>query len=161
MNEIVKYDETHLEVMVVPTWEQAQEAMNSLDVIGRNANWWVGDFLNYVEECFGNDKWTQLIPDTGWSHKTLMNIKWVSANVRPNGRYAELSWSHHEAVSGLDPTAQDFYLKQAFDNGWTVSQLRKELRGVKPEKPEKVYKLPCPHCGSEFEITESELKGGQ
>jgi hypothetical protein len=98
-----------------------------------------------MEELF-HEQWTQLIPDIGWDKKTLQNWKWVSERVRPNGRYKTLSWSHHEAVSALNPEAQDSWLERAVEEDMTVSQLRKELRGLKAEKEPKPKVTRCPEC---------------
>jgi len=152
MSEIVKYNETSLDLVEVPTWEQAEAAARHLDIIGRNVAFWWGDFLNYCEDVFP-ETWTQLIPDIGWTPKTLQNWKWVCANVRKNARYETLSFGHHETVAGLDPEDQDHFLKLAAEANLTVSDLRKEIRGPQPEKPPKirVVSCTCPECQHRFD----------
>ena len=148
--EIIKYNTTRLELAIVPTWEQAEQITGTLDRIGRNVNWWIGDWLNYLADLFP-EQWTQLLPDIGWDNKTLMNWKFVAENVRPNARYENLTWSHHEAVAGQPPERQDELLAMAMEGGWTVSRLREEIRGPKKEKLPKMYHVRCPHCEAEFD----------
>ena len=150
MSEIVKYNETSLEMAVIPSWEQAEDAARHLDVMGRNVAWWTGDFLNYIEDIFP-DQWTQLIPDTGWDNKTLMNWKWVCAQVRKNGRYENLSFSHHSEIAKFDPEIQDMWLERAMEGAWTLKRLREEIRGPKKETEPKLIHCVCPECSHEFE----------
>ena len=58
VTDIVKYQNGRLEMAVTPTWEQAQYAVNHLDNMGRNIAFWMGDFLNYMEDIFG-EEWAQ------------------------------------------------------------------------------------------------------
>jgi hypothetical protein len=143
--DIVRYGAARLELDHVPTWDEAVEVTKRLDVIGRNAPWWIGDWLNYTESIF-HETWTQLIPDIGWDEKTLKNWKWVAENVRPNGRYENLSWSHHEKIAKLPPEMQDLWLERAATGGWTVKRLMDELKGPQQEKEPKPKVTRCPEC---------------
>ena len=148
--EIVEYGNGSLGLSTVPTWEQAVEQTKTLDKIGRNAAWWIGDWINYMEELFP-EQWTQLIPDIGWEQKTLMNWKWVAEHVNKTERVETLSWSLHAEVAGLPPGDQAEWLERAMEGAWTVKQLREEMRGPKKEKVPKTVPVHCPECECDFE----------
>jgi len=156
VTDLVLYHDTHLELTDTPVWDQAVRITRNLDVMGRNVQWWWGDWLNLCEEIFG-EKYAQLIPDVGWDPKTLQNWKWVASRITPVRRLAALSWSHHEAVAGLEPDQQDNLLAQAEVERWTVREIRgaaRELIGKlpKPKEPKAIkIKVKCPECEAEFE----------
>jgi len=81
----------------------------------------------------------------------------VASRITPVRRLATLSWSHHEAVAGLEPDQQDGLLAQAEVEGWTVREIRgaaRELIGKlpKPKEPKAIkIKVKCPECEAEFE----------
>ncbi len=59
---------------------------------------------------------------------SLMKSVAVAKMVPYERRRSELSWSHHEAVAGIeDAETQAEWLGAAVVNGWTVRQLREEL----------------------------------
>jgi len=153
MNEIVKYNETRLDVETVPTFEQAQSITNTLDTMTKNIQWWVGDWLNYCESLWP-EEWAQLLPDVGRTDKSMLNWKYVADRVRKNGRYENLSFSHHAIVAKMEPDEQDSWLAMASEGGWSEKRLRDEIKGEPQEKPQKIRVVCCPHCDTEFEVTE-------
>lgn len=59
---------------------------------------------------------------------SLMKSVAVAKMVAYERRRSELSWSHHEAVAGIeDGETQAEWLGAAVVNGWTVRQLREEI----------------------------------
>jgi hypothetical protein len=152
MNDIVTRNPCRLDVEAVPTWEEAEVVTFTLDTMGRNIAWWWGDWLAYCESQFGED-YAQLIPDVGWDKKTLLNWKWVCSQVRKNGRYENLSFSHHAEIAKFDPEIQDMWLERAMEGGWTLKRLREEIRGPKKDADPKFIHCVCPECQHEFEET--------
>ena len=146
MGEIVKYSEAGLDLAVVPTWEQVQGVADTLDTMGRNVSWWWGDFLNYCENLFP-ERWAQLIPDIGWSPKTLQNWMWVANRVPKHIRVSTLPFSVHAEVAKFEPEDQEMWLQLAMEGNWTVSELREAIK-PKAEKPPKL--VSCPSCGCTF-----------
>ena len=151
--DILKYQNGHLELAIRPTWEQAQYAVTHLDNVGRNIAFWMGDFLNFMEDLFP-EEWSQLIPDIGWEEKTLMNYKWVAKAVHPDVREIRLSFSIHAVVAKLTPELQAVWLEMALEGGWSCARLTKELKGPPKEKEPKhrSLKVECPHCSEQFDL---------
>ena len=151
MSKIVKYNEARLDVAVAPTFDQAQEITNSLDAMTRNMQWWVGDWLNYCESLFP-ETWTQLLPDVGRANKSIMNWKYVADRVSKNGRYENLSFSHHAVVAKMESERQEHWLQMASEGGWTEKRLRDEIKGEAGDKPPKIQFVPCvcPECDHKF-----------
>ena len=149
MMELVLYHETHLELTDKPAWDQAMTITSNLDVMGRNIQWWMGDWLNLCERIFG-ERYAQLIPDAGWNAKSLQNWKWVAAKISPERRINDLTWSHHEAVAGLNPDQQSALLAAAAQEALTVMELRKltkEMQGKIPASSvDKPKLIKCADC---------------
>lgn len=119
-------------------WEQAGEKLGR---IGRACQWWIGDWLNYGERAYG-EKYAQAIEVTGYEEKTLRNLAWVASHVEMSRRRDILSWRHHAEVAALSPPDQEGNLEQAEAEGWSVAELRKQIKGEVPDDAER-----CPTCG--------------
>jgi len=98
-----------------------------LGVIGRGAAWWVGDWVNYGNETFG-EKYTRAARVTGYDVQSLMNMAYVASRFEISRRRETLSWSHHAEVAPLAPEHQDQWLSVAASKGLSVRGLREELR---------------------------------
>jgi hypothetical protein len=109
--------------------------------IGRGSQWWLGDALNYGEGAYG-EAHAQYVEQAGYSVKTLLNLSWVAAAVAPERRREDLSWSHHEAVAGLDADKQVAWLAVAADGDhglpWSVPKLRQAIRETRVDAPERL-----------------------
>lgn len=108
----------------------------SLGQVGKSLAWWTGDWLRWGEEIHG-EKYAQALDATGRDPKTLMSWIRVCKAVEASRRREELSFSHHESVSVLEPDDQSYWLGRAIEgdklpNGetemWSTQRLRAELR---------------------------------
>ncbi len=93
--------------------------------------WWVGDWINYGEKKYGQT-YEQALALTDKSYSTLSHAKSV-ANEFESCRRRQLSWSHHEAVQGLDKEHQDAILDQAEREGKPRSWVREKVKEIKGE----------------------------
>ena len=116
------------------------EIGSNLGVLARANQWMIGDWLNYGERAYG-EKYTEAIEVTRYELATLENLAWVAGHVEPSRRREVLSWSHHSEIAQLGPADQDRWLDSAEANGWSKAQLRKQIKGVPPERE------CCPTCG--------------
>ena len=66
---------------------------------------------------------------------TWMHYAWVAGAVETCLRKQVLSYKHHEAVAPLPPAEQALWLDKAVANGWTMRELRAEIRAAKPSPP--------------------------
>jgi len=115
-------------------WTEAVQLVSNLSVA---SPWWTGDVLLYGSLQYG-EKYAQGIPE-GLSPTTLRGYQWVCERVPPANRHPNLSWSHHRAVAALDASEQARLLEQAEDEGLSVTELRRLVKGSEaPSKREKV-----------------------
>ena len=111
-----------------------------LGQVGKSLAWWTGDWLRWGEELHG-EKYAQALDATGRDPKTLMAWIRVCKAIDPGRRREELSFSHHESVSALEPDDQSYWLGRAIEGdvlpnhereSWSTQRLRAELRKEKP-----------------------------
>ena len=140
------------------TIDQSDVLLDSLYQFRQRSMFYIGDLLNYWKNK-DEGMYSQLLDATKYEMSTLDSAMWVCKNIRPNGRYGPpLTFGHHDAVASLDPESQELWLERAIEGGWSVYRLRQEIKGPKKEKPTKIFHVPCPHCGAEFDIEEQQLK---
>lgn len=126
-----EYHPTGLILDPTTTFEEWAAMGRPLLMMEWGARWWVGDWLRFGERRYG-ERYTQAIQETGIRYKTLANLAWVAGRFEFSRRRENLSWSHHEAVAGLDdPEEQDRLLDQAAEHGWSVIELREQARRAK------------------------------
>lgn len=101
---------------------------NELFVINDASAWWLGDWLVYGQNRFP-DRYRRAVAGTSLHYKTLRNYAWVARKFEPSRRRDALSFQHHAEVAGLPREEQDAWLTRAEQGGWSVSTLRKRLRG--------------------------------
>jgi hypothetical protein len=66
----------------------------------------------------------------GREYGEVRDLAYVAGNVPPAIRDPELSFSHHRVVAKLLPKDQEIWLKRARTRGWSVHELREQLRDV-------------------------------
>jgi N6-adenosine-specific RNA methylase IME4 len=70
----------------------------------------------------------------GYERKTLRQYAWVAR--KSSIRIDDLSFAHHVLVASLPPADQQEWLEAALANGWTVAELRRQLRGRRVNTPD-------------------------
>lgn len=115
-------------------FQRWQEIGQTLARIDRAYRWWVGDWLNYGEQTYG-EMYDEALATTGLDYSSLNQCKWVAGRVEFVRRRTNLSWAHHSEVAALAPGEQDKWLERAEANNWTRQQFREWLKGPK-ELPE-------------------------
>lgn len=127
--------------------------------ISRCNQWWLGDWVRYGAEKWG-EKYTQAAKITGYDPRSLANMAYIAAAFKSSRRRDDLTWSHHVAVAALPEADQEAWLDRSVSEGFSVADLRTELRaapkkgrdaaaalhqGVEPQEHEPgVF---CPQCG--------------
>ena len=122
-----------------------------LGVVGRAAGWWIGDWLRYGNDRFG-ERYARASRITGYDAHTLMNMVYVASHFEPSERREALSWSHHAEVAGLEPQERKRLLAFAESERLSVRCLREEVRRARRlDSPDKrarsTPELVCPECG--------------
>lgn len=129
--------------------------------VGRAVGWWIGDWLRYGNERFG-ERYVRAARITGYDVQTLMNMVYVASRFEPSRRHEALSFSHHAELAALDPDEQDHWLAQAEAERLSVRCLRDEVRRHhrRAEAQEKAqtpqldavdHEVVCPECGCRFD----------
>jgi len=95
--------------------------------IGRASQWWLGDWIRYGNERFG-ERYTRAAKLTGYDAQSLMNMVYVSSRFAVYRRRENLSWSHHAALAALERDGQEHWLERASAQRLSVADLRVELR---------------------------------
>jgi len=104
-----------------------------LDIIARNAQWKIAEYLIYAREhyCTTTDEWSDfkqsVAEQTNRAPHTLENYVSTGKQFLSDRVREELTFGHHDAVAGLDIDEQEYWLDEATANGWTVQRLRAAL----------------------------------
>ena len=145
----------HLEI------EEWAEHGRRLGTIGRGAGWWIGDWLAYGNQRFG-ERYSRASRLTGYDVQTLMNMVYVATCIDVSRRRENLSFSHHAEVAALEPDEQDRWLDHALRERLSVRCLREEIRrerrsaeaacGTQVARSRATSRLGfvCPDCGCQF-----------
>lgn len=96
------------------------------------SGFWLADLLVYAET---RPEWAEAL-DSILDHElltadTIRNYRSVARRIRPAERVEGLSFGHHCEVAALDPADQRVMLERAKVEGWSTSQLRRAIRGVR------------------------------
>lgn len=147
-----------------PTMDLAQwaHAGQRLGAMARCGQWGLGDWIRYGEKRFG-ERYSRPARITGYDPQSLMNMVYVASRFEISRRRENLSWSHHEALTSLTSSEQDYWLDRAAADKLSVSDLRGELRSTRRTAPTHIDLkingakstndvIVCPECGCEVAI---------
>lgn len=95
----------------------------------QNIMWWLGDWWNYGEHKYGEMASQAL--ELGIAYQTFSNAAYVASRIEPARRLPNVSWSHHKEVAPLDPQKQDTLLNDSAVRGYTVRNLKSEIKKMK------------------------------
>lgn len=127
--------ETALEVNGRPSFDEYQAAGEFINRAHRASGFWMGDWLRYGEK---REDWRERLSQahghTGLSEKTLKNVRAVAGSVDKARRRDGVEFGVHAEVAALEPDEQSEWLTKAEENGWTVRELRLEIRAAKRRK---------------------------
>ncbi len=98
-----------------------------IGALGKASAWWIGDWLRYGTEKWG-ERYAKAAKITGYDPKTLRNLRYVASRFDPSLRRDKLTWSHHSLLASLPPDEQAYWLDRSVADGFSVEDLRMELR---------------------------------
>ena len=133
------------------SYEDWQKVGGLIVQIYRSSQWWIGDWLNFGENKWG-EMYSQALESTPYSYRTLATAKWVSNKIEMARRRETLSFSHHKEVAALEPAEQIKMLKKAEENGLTHKDLRLLINNKNGDADKVVEVITCPFCNKEFEV---------
>lgn len=106
------------------------EAGRKCALLDRANCWWIGDLLNYGEHEYG-DTYTEALTLFEREYATLAQLKSVASAFQIYDRSSNLSWTHHLAVSPLEPELRQYWLHLAEENRWSVRELKARIKATK------------------------------
>jgi len=125
---------TGLKVKGEPTYEEHVGIGEWIQRAHRASGFWLADWLRYGENREDwQERLSQAVDSTGLSEKTLKNMRAVGA-IEHSRRRDDVDFGLHEVVCGLDPKEQTLWLERAASEGWTRSELRKNIRAASRTK---------------------------
>jgi N6-adenosine-specific RNA methylase IME4 len=116
-----------VEVTGKPSIEDWRSAVQFIDRAASASMWWHGDMLNFGHATYG-ELASQEDGDGKYERASLMQAKWVAAQLPFSMRIEKLSFTHHALIASLPPAQQKKWLAKADRDGLSVADLRKELR---------------------------------
>lgn len=118
-----------------PTIKQWQAALEFASAAHEGSPYWVGDLVAYAE---GREDWRQKLDQaisvTRLARHTLHNLGYVSRRVDEDARQLSPSLGHSAEVAPMPPARQRKWLEKARTEGWTVRELRSEIRASQRRK---------------------------
>jgi hypothetical protein len=119
--------------------------------------WWVGDWLVFGEEHFGEEHSQALDEITAnYRDETLRNMAWVASRIPRVSRLTDLSWSKHQAAAALSAPDQEEVLNAAVEEGWSVNRIRDEVKQRRRRKafvePAQSARLSSPSAATDVEV---------
>ena len=109
------------------TFEQWAGAGPPLMRAAAASRWWVGDWLNFGEQNYG-ERYAQALDATGLDPDTLTFVASVARRFAPERRRAGLSFRHHAEAATLPPERADAVLADAEASGLSTRQVRERVR---------------------------------
>lgn len=116
-----------------PTFDDCVPVGNVLRVLERGAQFSLGDYVNYLEERFGEQAAQIIDESSGWALTTIQLYGWLARRVPAEVRRMDrLGVRHHLLVAALTIAQQRKWLAAAADDlaekPWTVARLTQALR---------------------------------
>lgn len=107
----------------------------TLGMVRQSMQMGIGDFINWLELTYGEQASQVVDYETFGDDRTVLVWRWVAERVPLwVRRLAEISFTHHQLVAGLDDhKEQALWLQRAIDNKWSTSQLKAAMKEAKGE----------------------------
>lgn len=118
--------------MTYEQWETLGKKLREVNIFSR---WWLGDWILYGERHL-SEKYSQAIDATNYDRETLRGFAYVAERFSMERRRAAttgVTFSHHRVVAKMDAPEADGWLDKVAAEGWTVSELKREIRRSKAE----------------------------
>ena len=107
-----EFGEAGLVVRGQPTFEEWEACGEVLSRADKMVHWWVGDWVNYGEDRWG-ERYAQALDASKFAYGTVRNDAWVARRFALSRRRDNLSFGHHQAVASLPELEQEALLSLA------------------------------------------------
>ncbi len=127
--------ETGLVVNGSPTFAEYSGVGDFIHRAVKASGWWAADWLKYGRH---RQDWKErldaLLDVTDYSDETARKLTYLGENVASERRRADVDISAHFEVAPLSPKEQDRWLAKTAEHGWSVRELRAEIRAAERTK---------------------------
>lgn len=114
-----------------PTRSAIEQALSFSSAMQEASSYWIGDILTYVQSRSDlSELLDEIMSVTGLARQTLHNKLNVARHVDVETRGVAPSASHAAQVASLEPAEQKKLLSKAAENGWTVLELRQNVKAA-------------------------------
>ncbi len=113
-----------------PTYDEWAACGQVLSHIEKGRMWWIGDWLRYGEQTYG-EMYSQALDETGYEYGPLRNAKWVCGQIELSRRRDNLSFAYHQEVASLSEEEQELWLNTAARERLSKQELREQIRQSK------------------------------
>lgn len=149
---------TFLEIKPGIDFEEWEKVGHKLRNLAQGVMWWVGDWLNYGEQTYG-EGYAQAMDATGYSYNTLKQAKYIASKFASDERDERLTFGHYQAVAGEPSDVAVALLTKAADEDLSIKDLKECKRETtsnnktpKTTPPPTTILAECPECGHKFEV---------
>ena len=108
------------------TQEQWRALGSRLRTIETSVSWWLGDWAEYANRVW-KTSYEQIAAEFGYDGDSLKVYASVCRAIHISLRNAEVSFSHHRLLQGLNENEIVAWLARCVESGWTVKDLQKAL----------------------------------
>ena len=127
------------ETITLDEWKSLGQSLRQVE---GSVQFWIGDWARFGEKQGFTGKYVspkvydELEEITGYSRNTIQHFKHTASMLSPDTRLPELSYSHHRAVSTLQPENQKTFLQKAVHENLTKRELEDEVKQFKNQNNE-------------------------
>lgn len=123
--------ETEMEVHGQPSFGEFQGVGDFISRSVKSAGWWAADWLKYGRSrADWKEKLDALLDVTQYSEETARKLRYLGENVSSERRRPDVDISAHIEVASLSPREQTKWLEKTAEHGWSVRELRSEIRAA-------------------------------
>ena len=113
--------------------EEALQEFSEMVSANRATQWDLGDKILSARKTFGPKAMGKFAETARCSVRWCQRLARVSRVFEPENRYLDMDWSVYELMCATENPLE--WLELASENEWSAAQLRRAIRGVKPETP--------------------------
>lgn len=134
-----------IEPQGTPTFEQWQECGNFIKKANGAVHFWIGDWLNYGEQTWG-EMYSQAMDETDFEYQTLANDKWLAKEIHISLRGENMDVSSAKLLAPLPQKEKEYWANELKKEKIPVRELKERIKEKRkkelpqPKTPKGKYK---------------------
>lgn len=153
-----------LEAIGKPSFEQWQECGEFIKRAEGATHYWLGDWLRYGEDRWGEEHSQALEADYGYDYDTLRRDKWVSEKIPPVLRSTNMTFSNAREIAPLPQEEKEYWAEELKKEAIPVRELKQRIKErkkaalPKPEIPEGTFSVIYADPPWQYDFSETESR---